>query len=162
MGIDVIAISIFISFVWGLTPIVHKYIFSTEKMSPHTLIVSGGIFYFICSMIYFACYKKEALAPLPTLRPTTYMLMIGTAVIGFYANYLYFNVISKHASYLVSALIFSSPFFTLVFAYFILKEDVSLVSAFGVSLIVLGVIILAVSKKPIVKDARLVSTIHGD
>lgn len=162
MTLGVVGISLFISFIWGITPIVHKYIFSTVTMSPHTMIVSGAIFYFICAMIYFAYYRKEVIEPLAALGPKTYMLMITTAVLGFFANYLYFNVISKHASYLVSALIFSSPFFTLIFAYFFLKEDISLLSAVGVSLIVVGVIVLAMTKKPVVREARLVSTIKGD
>ena len=46
--------------------------------------------------------------------------MIATGALSFYANYLYFNFISKHESYLVSALIFSSPFFTLILAYYFL------------------------------------------
>lgn len=162
MTFNVIAVSLFISFIWGITPIVHKYIFSTVKMSPHTLIVSGAVLYFTCSMVYFAHYRKEAMEPLRTITPGTIALMILTAVLGFYANYLYFNVISKNESYLVSALIFSSPFFTLIFAYLFLKEDISLLSALGVGLIVLGVIVIASAKKPLAREARLVSTIKGD
>lgn len=162
MSFNVISTSLFISFIWGITPIVHKYIFSSVTMSPHTLIVSGALFYSVCAMIYFSYYKDEVLKPLANLNSKTYMLMIFTAVLSFYANYLYFNVISKHASHLVSALIFSSPFFTLIFAYFFLKEDISLTSALGVTLIVFGVILLAITKKPLVETTRLVSTVKGD
>lgn len=156
---DVIAISLFISLIFSITPIVHKHIFNTVTMNPQTLIVSGAILYFSCTMVYFAFNRKEVLAPLATLKPSIYLLMIATGALSFYANYLYFNVISKHESYLVSALIFSSPFFTLILAYFFLKEDISLMSAFGVALIVGGVLILALSKKQPIKPF---STIKGD
>jgi drug/metabolite transporter (DMT)-like permease len=65
---------------------------------------------------------------------------------GFLANYLYFKAIQHSSSYVVSALIFSSPMFTFVLAYLLLNESVTWRNGLGVAFIVIGVIILATSK----------------
>jgi drug/metabolite transporter (DMT)-like permease len=144
----VVPIALFISFVWGATPIVHKYIFNSFAfMTPETMLVVGGILYFIFTMCYFGCNRAKVMEPLKQLPLPIFVLMGITALVGFLANYLYFNVIGKHASYLVSALIFSSPFFTLVLSYMLLKEDISITSFIAIILIVVGIIMLATSKK---------------
>lgn len=142
----VVPLSLFISFVWGATPIVHKYIFNSYTyMTPDTMLVVGGILYFVFTMSYFGCNKAKVIEPLKKLPLSIFALMGITALLGFLANYLYFNVIGKHASYVVSALIFSSPFFTLLLSYMLLNEDITLTSFIAVILIVVGIILLAIS-----------------
>lgn len=144
----VIPIALLISFIWGATPIVHKYIFNSfSYMTAESMLVVGGLLYFVFSMCYFACNRKKVMGPLRQLPMPIIALMFATALIGFLANYLYFNVIGKHASYLVSALIFSSPFFTLILSYLLLKEEITLTSLIAVILIVIGIIMLATSNK---------------
>lgn len=142
----VIPIALLISFVWGATPIAHKYIFNSYAfMTPEAMIVYGGLAYFVFTMCYLSCNWNKVVAPLKKLPLLVLCLMTTTAILGFLANYLYFNVIGRHASYLVSALIFSSPFFTLILSYLLLKEDISPLSAGAVILIVVGIILLAIS-----------------
>jgi drug/metabolite transporter (DMT)-like permease len=110
--------------------------------------------------------RKVVLNDLKHMDTTTMLLVVFSAVIaGFFANYLYFNVIKNHASHLVSALVFSSPFFTLLFSYFLLKEDISLTSLIGVMFIVFGVILLAFKAKPKtvakMKNAAIIRTGGG-
>lgn len=144
----VVPIALFISFVWGATPIVHKYIFNSYAfMTPETMLVFGGILYFIFTLCYFGCNKAKVIEPLRKLPLPVFALMVLTALVGFLANYLYFNVIGKHASYLVSGLIFSSPFFTLILSYMLLKEEISLTSFTAILLIVIGIIMLATTKQ---------------
>lgn len=166
MNVEVVLLSLLISFLWGISPIIHKFIFNNKPISPITMMVSGSAVYFACSFIYFTMNHKVVLNDLKHMDSTTIMLVVFSAVIaGFFANYLYFNVIKNHASYLVSALVFSSPFFTLLFSYFLLKEDISLTSLIGVMLIVLGVILLAVKAKPKtvakMKNAAIIRTGGG-
>jgi len=162
----VIPIALFIAFVWGATPIVHKHIFNSFAfMTPEAMIVAGGVFYFVFTMCYFYCNKAKVTQPLKKLPVSVLALMGSCALAGFLANYLYFNVIGKHASYLVSGLIFSSPFFTLILSYLFLKEEISLTSMIAIALIVSGIVMLAISTK---KGDRQVSqykfnaTIKGD
>lgn len=149
MNIEVILLSLLISFLWGISPIIHKFIFNNKPISPITMMVSGSAIYFACSFIYFTMNRKVVMNDLKNMdRTTLFLLIFGAIIAGFFANLLYFRVIKNHASYLVSALVFSSPFFTLLFSYFLLKEEINLTSMLGVMLIVLGVILLAWKSKP--------------
>ena len=62
---------------------------------------------------------------------------------GFLANLLFYYVLKSHESSLVSALVFSSPIFTLIVAYFFMKEELNGFGILGIVLIVLGVVCIA-------------------
>jgi drug/metabolite transporter (DMT)-like permease len=163
----VIPISIFVAFIWGATPTVHKYIFNNiQYMTPQTMIVFGGISYFIFTLVYGYCEKNTIIKTAKQIPLSLLLVMFLTAFMGFFANYLYFNVIGKHSSYVVSSLIFISPLFTLILSYLFLKEDISLKSVIGVILIVIGVILVALSKSnnkhSNMNIIKLNSTIKGD
>lgn len=152
----VIPIAIFIAFIFGVSPIIHKYIFNTvPSMTPQLLFIFGGITYFLFTIVY-ALYEKQPLIDnIKNIPLSTIGLFLLGASMSFYANYLYFNIISKNASYLVSSLIFISPLFTLVLSYLLLNEQITLMSVLGVLLIVSGVIIVAISsKKPTISSIR--------
>jgi drug/metabolite transporter (DMT)-like permease len=84
-------------------------------------------------------------------------MTLSGIIAGFLANYLYFHVVQKHSSYVVSALIFSSPFFTFLLSYFFLKEDMTWLSGLGAFFIITGIVLLGVSgTKPISNSANLV------
>jgi drug/metabolite transporter (DMT)-like permease len=68
-------------------------------------------------------------------------------ITGFFASLIYFHILKKHESYVIAALIYSSPVFTLLISYFVLKEKVSYIGVAGVILIVSGVIMLALNEK---------------
>ena len=148
MELNVVLLSLFISFMWGIQPIIHKYIFNTQAVSAVTMMVLGSFIYFVCSFVYFLKQRNIVVNDIKQMNIMTITLLVFSAIIaGFFANYLYFSVIQKHDSYLVSALVFSSPFFTLVFSYLLLQEHVSTLAVIGVISIVFGVILLAFNKK---------------
>lgn len=74
-------------------------------------------------------------------------MWIGIAAIlsGFVANLIYLFVLKKHQSYLVSALIYAAPAFTLLLAYFLLKEDISVIGFIGVIMVIIGTICIALN-----------------
>ena len=145
--LDILVISLIVSFLFGITPITHKYLFSIHPISKETMITSGAFFYFLCALVYFIVNRKKVILDVKRLPSSSLAIMACSAVFsGFLANYLYFKAIQHSSSYVVSALIFSSPMFTFALAYFILKEEVTYRSALGVFCIVLGVILLATSK----------------
>lgn len=161
--IPVIPIAIFIAFIFGISPIIHKYIFNNvPSMTPQMLFIFGGITYFFFTIIY-ALYERQ---PIIDNLKNIPLSIIGLFLVGgcmtFFANYLYFNIISKNASYLVSSLIFISPLFTLALSYLILREEITLMSLVGVVLIVTGVITVAVSSKKPKMSKYALSSIRGD
>lgn len=144
---DIVFTSLVVSFLFGVTPITHKYLFNKHPISKETLITSGAFFYFLCALIYFLVHREKVILDVKKLPTSSLVIMASSAVFsGFLANYLYFKAIQHSSSYVVSALIFSSPMFTFVLAYLILNEDITFRNAFGVACIVVGVIILATSK----------------
>lgn len=160
MTLSVIPVALFIAFIFGLSPIIHKYIFTkVPTITPQTMFIFGGIFYFVFTLI-FALNEKETLTKDIKNIPSAVLLifLFGTAT-TFFANYLYFKIIRKNASFLVSSLIFISPLFTVILSYLLLKEDITIISVIGVIFIVLGVVLVAMSKQ----DTKLqVSSIKGD
>jgi len=63
----------------------------------------------------------------------------------FLANILYYNILKTHESSIISALIYSSPVFTLIIAYLFLKERLDIYGLSGVCAIILGVILIAMN-----------------
>lgn len=161
MHLSVVVTSLLISFLWGAAPVIHKFLMSTRPISPETLMVFGSLVYFSCVVVYFYFNHKPIIADLRMASATTLTIMFVSAMFaGFVANLLYFRVIKQHASYVVSALIFSSPFFTLLLSYIFLKEPMSVKSITGVILIVVGVILLATSNE--VKKEKFVNRLLAD
>ena len=160
MVLLVLPVALLIAFIFGISPIIHKYIFNTvPTLTPQTLFICGGISYFIFTLM-FALYEKQTLIRnINDIPISVIMIFVFGTAISFFANYLYFKIISKNASYLVSSLIFISPLFTLILSYLFLKEDITFISFVGIVFVVLGVILIAMSNK---KPKLLTSSIRGD
>lgn len=140
---EAIVIALFIAFLWGSAPVLHKIIYNSKSISPETIIVSGGIIYFLCIMVYFLANKEVVLDEILTVdRSTVMILLFNSLVAGFLANYLYYHIIKKYPGHVVSALIYSAPFFTLLLTFIFLQENISSISALGVLMIVSGVFLL--------------------
>lgn len=144
---EVVITSLTVAFLFGIAPITHKFLFGRHPIAKETMIISGAFFYFLCASIYFCVNRKVVIKDIKSLPSSTIAIMALSAIFsGFLANYLYFKAIQHNSSYIVSALIFSSPMFTFILAYFLLKEDINFKSGLGVVCIILGVILLASSK----------------
>lgn len=158
-----IPIAIFIAFIFGVSPIIHKYIFNNvPTLTPQLMFIFGGITYFLFTLVYAISEKQSIITNIKTIPLSIIALFLFGASISFYANYLYFNIISKNPSHLVSSLIFISPLFTLILSYFLLKEEISLMSVIGILLIVVGVIIVAISSKKPTIQKYTIASIRGD
>ena len=77
-----------------------------------------------------------------TSRDLLIILAIGLFS-GFLGNVLYLYVLKDHASSIVSALIYSSPIFTLIISYLFLKERLNVYGLLGVITIIIGVILVS-------------------
>lgn len=145
---NVVPIAICIAFIFGVSPIIHKYIFNhVPRVTPQLLFIFGGITYFLFTFVYAISERQSIITNIQTIPLSMIVLFLVGASLSFYANYLYFNIISKNPSHIVSSLIFISPLFTLILSYFLLKEEITVTSVIGILLIVTGVMIVAVSSK---------------
>ena len=137
-----ILIALFIAFLWGLHPIVNKYLLN--KYEPFTIMLLASLVYFgtmvVVSILRWNEIQRD-LNKMSTYDFTILSLLAFFAV--FVANTLYYYILRGHTSSIVSALIFSGPAFTLVISYFILKEKLSLYGLLGILSIILGVTLIS-------------------
>jgi drug/metabolite transporter (DMT)-like permease len=65
----------------------------------------------------------------------------------FLANMMYYYILKNHESSIISALVYSSPVFTLIIAYIFLKERLDIYGISGIFLMILGVILVSNNNK---------------
>jgi drug/metabolite transporter (DMT)-like permease len=145
MNLQAWILAFIVTFIYGITAIMHKV--HLEKCDISTLFVIYGLVYGIGILVIAAMNMPTIRRDMKALKPANYLAIALTALAGFLiANYLYLYLLKHHQSFLISALVSAAPLFTLLFAYFFLKEDVSPTAAIAVFLIVIGVILLASGK----------------
>jgi len=137
-----IFVALFISFLWGLAPVIHKLVL--KNVNPITVFILSGVIYAFVMVFFMAWHTDTLKKDIPKIELRDLGLIAFASIIdAFLANLLYYNVLRDHESYIVSALIFSSPVFTLLLGYLFLQEKITLMGALGVFLIILGVICIS-------------------
>lgn len=68
---------------------------------------------------------------------------------GFIGNMLYLYVLKDHNTSIISALIYSSPVFTLIISYLFLKEKLNMYGLLGVITIIIGVILVSLNENSV-------------
>lgn len=145
MNKEALILALFIAFLWGMSPIIHKV--ALHKISPPTALVISSIFYMSCVVVYAMIYKDTIIKDVHALDVRIMCMLAFTSIVcGFLSNIIYFGIIKKYESHIVSALIYACPIFTLIFASLFLRERISRFGVIGVVLITLGVICLAFNK----------------
>jgi drug/metabolite transporter (DMT)-like permease len=141
---DVIILSLAISFLWALAPIIHKLMFKFG-LHPKSAMAFGGVAYAACIAVWGAWNWGEIRRDVPRLKDwrVVGLIMASSVLVAFLGNLLYYRVMKDHMAYIVTALTYSSPIFTLFLAWWLLKEKITWVGVVGVLLIVVGVILVS-------------------
>ena len=111
------------------------------------MFISTIIYFGLVATLALSCHKeiyRDWLMMTPMDIGILIMLPIFTV---FLANILYYNILKTHESSIISALIYSSPVFTLIIAYLCLKERLDIYGLSGVCAIILGVILIAMNNR---------------
>jgi drug/metabolite transporter (DMT)-like permease len=139
-----VPLSLCVAFLWGLSPILHKYVL-TRGLSPETLLSAAGLVTALCIAAYAAFNAGAIGRDLPTLgRPDVLAAVVLAAVATtFFAAILYYYLVKHNACYVVTALTNTAPAFTLVMAVAFLGEEVTAVKALGVLAIIVGAVLVA-------------------
>jgi drug/metabolite transporter (DMT)-like permease len=137
-----IYVALFVAFLWGIHPILNKILLGKFNLS--TVVVLNNVVYGLAVLVFFFINYTEIAKDVKKINSHDLLILFSVALIaGFLANLLYYYVLKSHESSIVSALVFSSPIFTLLVAYFFLKEELSGFGILGILLIVLGVVCIA-------------------
>ena len=141
----VVLIALFVAFLWGIQPLVQKNLL--KNINFKIIMIVGGMFY-AGALLLFSVYNWKSVKKDMYALSTKSVAMIGITSIAcaFIANLLYLYILKDHKSYVISALIYSSPLFTLLLAHAITGENINVTSICGVLLIVAGVFVLSTVK----------------
>ena len=139
-----ILVALFIALCWGILPVAHKSILT--HLSPITIMLFTAAIYTFLLIIYAAMNTKLIYKDIRNITNKDIIIIVFSAVIAtFMGNVLYFTILKNHESSIISALIYSSPIFTLIIAYIFLKERINTIGVFGILFIVLGVICISMN-----------------
>lgn len=145
-NITVLVMAIIVSFLWGVTPVIHKHVLI--DLDPRTVMVLTSVFYFACLMVFWWWNHRAIARDSKNIRfHHLFWIAIASIFTAFIANIIYLYVLKKKDSYVVSALVYSCPLFTLILASLFLKEHITWMGCIGVFLITLGVVCIALSEK---------------
>ena len=137
-----ILIAIFVALLWGIAPILLKRL--VTKFDKMTILVLDGILYFLVLLLFGYKYYDKIIKDIPKIDAIDASLMFFTAVItGLMGNLIYMLLLEGHDSYIITALVSISPFFTLVLAYFFTKEKITIWGLMGTVLIVAGILMIS-------------------
>ena len=75
------------------------------------------------------------------------ILFFTTVFTLYLTNILYYYILKSHETSIISALVYSAPAFTVVFAYLFLNEKISLCGFIGILLIIIGTILINIDNK---------------
>ena len=142
MDISYIFVALFISFLGGTTPLIHKLVL--QKLNKITIMVIGGFIYFALLLTLLFVNYDIISKDIPKI---TYkdvgLIAFVSGIAGFAGNLLYLYVLKKHSSSIISALVYSSPIFTLLLAYALNTEKIGPMGVIGIVLVVLGIACIA-------------------
>ena len=130
--------------IFGITPILEKHILSFIKYETLILINAGFISLFgIIYYLFFYHHNFNIEFSILKKNPYIFLLLAFIALfIYFIANIFYLSSIKDNKTHLVTAFIATYPIITLLIAYILLDESISLYNALGVILIAGGVVLL--------------------
>jgi uncharacterized membrane protein len=141
MNLSNFILCIFVAFLWSLQPILHKML--KKNIDVFILFILVWIFTSLFMIIFLFYYKNHIYENIINLTKFEILIFINIGLMCVLANYLYFNIIKIEDSYIVSAITYSSPLFTILVAYLLLQEHISISSVIGILLIFIGTIILS-------------------
>lgn len=134
--------ALLVALLWGIQPNIHKYVLG--DLNYKTIMVLGFIFYLACMLLFIPFVWKDVVADKPKISTKSVaFIAISSIFCAFLANVLYLFALKHHKSYVVSALVYSSPIFTLFVSALILKERITISGGIGVAFITIGILCLA-------------------
>ena len=141
-----IILALVVSFLWGIQPVLQKYLLN--KFDGSTIMLLTSFIHFTAIFTIFFLTKNQSIVvkDVKKMNRTDLIVIICTAFFTiFLTNIIYFYILKDHESSIISALIYSSPVFTLVIAYLFLSEKLEAIGVIGILLVLVGVICISLN-----------------
>ena len=148
-----IFLAILISFLWGIQAVINKHLL--EKFNQITIMFVSSLIYCFLIIILAITNSKRVLSDINKFTYTDMLTVIALSVFTiFMANMIYYYILKNHDSSIISALIYSSPVFTLIIAHLFLKERLDIYGVSGIFAIIIGVILISQNKSIYMKSGK--------
>lgn len=132
---------IFVAFLWSLHPICHKIL--KNNIDAFYIFILIWLFTSIFMIFIIIYYKKHVYHNIINLTKYEIFILLFLGIISVLSNFIYFYVIKNDNAYIVSALTYSSPIFTIMIAYLLLNDIITFNAIIGIIFIIIGAIILS-------------------
>jgi len=136
----ILYIALIIAFLWGTQPICHKYL--EKDIDFLSLFIITWIFSTIIIFIVFILNFDKVYTTFINIKNRDIFIIIIIAFSIIISKYLYFKIIYNDNKTIFSSICYLAPLFTLIFAYFLLNENITTQQIIGVIFIILGSIII--------------------
>lgn len=133
-----------IAFIWGLSPVLLKYLIKHNNIPTYIIILIQSIVYFTASVIYIILYESNNVF-VDSYNYKQYIPLIAfISLLSVYiANVLYVNALRDGMKVnIISIIISLYPIITFIFGFLLLNETLTLKSLLGFCFILLGVIFI--------------------
>ena len=139
---NLIFYSLLIALFWGISPIAHKKLLN--NMDTKFVLIISGLFYSLFFIFYtlynWSHFKQE-------YKQVEYKYLLYSAIIAFMLsfipNIIYFFLLKKHDSSIVSALVNSAPVFTVLVSFLFLGDKIHKYELVGIFFIIIGIIAIS-------------------
>jgi uncharacterized membrane protein len=138
----ILYIALLIAFLWGIQPICHKYL--EKDIDFLSLFIITWIFSTIIIIVIFILHFDKVYKTFINITNKDIFIIIIIAFTIIISKYLYFKIVYNYDVTVFSSLCYSSPLFTLILAYFLLNENISMQQTIGIFLILFGSILLTI------------------
>lgn len=136
----ILYIALIIAFLWGTQPICHKYL--EKDIDFLSLFIITWIFSTIIIFIVFILNFDKVYTTFINIKNRDIFIIVIIAFSIIISKYLYFKIIYNDNKTIFVSICYLAPLFTLIFAYFLLNENITIQQIIGVILIILGSIII--------------------
>lgn len=135
---NVIILSFIVAFCWSIVPIISKTILNDIPATSLFLM-----FYLTVSfiVILYTIYNWHNIKlPIEKINTKIVIKILIIVLIGnLIADYLYYHVLEKNETYLVTIITSVAPIFTILLAYFYLNEKINLIKWIGIIFTIFGI-----------------------
>jgi len=120
---NIIIGAILLTIIWGLKPVLQKKLLDKQLNSVSLMFITGT-FYYILLMIYAFYYKDIIVSDLEKINGNMKIFLL-IFILNFIGVLLYYSLLSKYSSSSVSVITSIWPVFNIIFAYYLLNENIS-------------------------------------
>lgn len=144
MNFIYVLLALLISFLWGIQPVIHKFLL--EQISCITILILGGLIFSV-GIVAAAIYDRKTIYnDLKKINRKLLMVIFLTSIFcTIFTTFLYYYLLKRNNSAFISALVYSCPIFSLLAAYFYLKEEINIYGIFGIIFITCGVVLVSLN-----------------